>query len=675
MSSHVTSLTASVRFLGLLLPLFLGPAIQQAWAQGDVTPPTMLSFKVSPNPVNAIGSPQTVTVQIGASDNDAGVSFTEPQSVYNAVTFKSPSGKETIGVRGSTFRLISGTPLTGIWQSTFTVSNFSDSGIWTLTSVEFPDAVGNFQSYSATQLASLGIATTLTINSTPDTTPPALAGLVFSSTAVNVSEGPQTIALSFNLTDDLAGVAFPTGANDNFVFQIRSPSGKQSQWRAADDFRLISGTPLNGTWRITFPIPQYSEPGTWSINSLTLKDAANNSITLNAASISALGLSPSITVISTPSDTTPPTLLNFSFNPSTIDTTLSSQTVTVTIQASDNLSGVNWDGESPNFGFLRGATFTSPSGQQSHLVGSFDELVLTSGTPQNGTWTGTLVFPQFSEAGSWKPSLTMKDAATNTVAYSNAQLQTLGDTLDLNNILPSLQPDGSLGSAGGTVSDSVYGNRAQVTVPSGVLSAATSIAIDVLQTPLSVPIPNGYSTTPGFFVNVNTVPAAPVPLPPPGITVVLPLPTFITPGTSVSLWRVDASVGPVPEPWYGGGTLVTTTPAPGTVNSDGLSATYHNVAHLSLLVTLQPTSATVPGDVNGDGKVDCADVAIVESAFGTRVGQLGYQARADINGDGVVNIIDLAIVSRQLPVGLVCLPDPPDPGTNGLAAAPPQRHQ
>src|SRR5262249_52649411 len=160
---------------------------------------------------------------------------------------------------------------------------------------------------------------------------------------------------------------------------------------------------------------------------------------------------------------------------------------------------------------------------------------------------------------------------------------------------------------------------------------------------------------PGYFVNIVTIPPAPVPLPAPGITVVLPLPSFTTPGTAVTLWRIDDATGsPVPEPWYQNGTtLITAMPAPVAVISDGLSAIYINVLNFSNLVSLQPGS-TMLGDVNADGKNECADIAIIEAAFGKRVGQVGYQARADVNGDSVVNIIDLSMVSRLLPAGLIC---------------------
>lgn len=63
---------------------------------------------------------------------------------------------------------------------------------------------------------------------------------------------------------------------------------------------------------------------------------------------------------------------------------------------------------------------------------------------------------------------------------------------------------------------------------------------------------------------------------------------------------------------------------------------------------------SIPGDVNGDGVVNCADIAVVKTAFGTQVGQPGYNANADVNNDGVVNIIDESIVARHLPSGTRC---------------------
>jgi hypothetical protein len=62
----------------------------------------------------------------------------------------------------------------------------------------------------------------------------------------------------------------------------------------------------------------------------------------------------------------------------------------------------------------------------------------------------------------------------------------------------------------------------------------------------------------------------------------------------------------------------------------------------------------MPGDVNGDGKINCADIALVKAAFGTRAGHPGFNPSADVNQDGVVNVLDLAIISQKLAPGTKC---------------------
>jgi hypothetical protein len=60
------------------------------------------------------------------------------------------------------------------------------------------------------------------------------------------------------------------------------------------------------------------------------------------------------------------------------------------------------------------------------------------------------------------------------------------------------------------------------------------------------------------------------------------------------------------------------------------------------------------GDVNGDGVVSCADVALVKASLNQKQGQSGYNPDADINQDGVVDIRDTAFVTAHLPKGTKC---------------------
>jgi hypothetical protein len=62
----------------------------------------------------------------------------------------------------------------------------------------------------------------------------------------------------------------------------------------------------------------------------------------------------------------------------------------------------------------------------------------------------------------------------------------------------------------------------------------------------------------------------------------------------------------------------------------------------------------MPGDANGDGQINCLDLAIVKASMGKSTGQPGFDPRADVNHDGIVNVLDLAIVSQKLIPGTIC---------------------
>jgi hypothetical protein len=85
-------------------------------------------------------------------------------------------------------------------------------------------------------------------------------------------------------------------------------------------------------------------------------------------------------------------------------------------------------------------------------------------------------------------------------------------------------------------------------------------------------------------------------------------------------------------------------------SSDTFTLQFSSVSGTSPVIT------PVPGDRDGDGSVDCADLRIVEASFGKAVGQPGFDPRADANKDGIVNILDLSIVARGLPAGTTCTP-------------------
>ena len=115
---------------------------------------------------------------------------------------------------------------------------------------------------------------------------------------------------------------------------------------------------------------------------------------LRAIGIWAL-LTMSATAFAQTSDTTPPELIAFDFNPKNIDVTGMAQIVTATAEVTDDLSG-------PSSVCV---TFRSPSGAQNH--GRC--LSRTELTPLHSTFTGPVEIPEFVESGTWSVSVFVND--------------------------------------------------------------------------------------------------------------------------------------------------------------------------------------------------------------------------------------------------------------------------
>jgi hypothetical protein len=88
-----------------------------------------------------------------------------------------------------------------------------------------------------------------------------------------------------------------------------------------------------------------------------------------------------------------------------------------------------------------------------------------------------------------------------------------------------------------------------------------------------------------------------MPLPAPGLTIVLPLANVMTPGSVLALYRVDPATGNLVPALDTGGLPVT-----GIVDAPhGLSATFSGVASLSTVVGLIPGLTTVIVDIRPGG--------------------------------------------------------------------------
>lgn len=78
------------------------------------------------------------------------------------------------------------------------------------------------------------------------------------------------------------------------------------------------------------------------------------------------------------------------------------------------------------------------------------------------------------------------------------------------------------------------------------------------------------------------------------------------------------------------------------------------LAVVALLVSPSATRAvSIPGDLNGDRRVDMADLVVFAGAWGSRTGMATYSAAADFNQDGSVDILDLMTIADNWGISFV----------------------
>jgi hypothetical protein len=244
------------------------------------------------------------------------------------------------------------------------------------------------------------IATVRQSSSQPaDTTPPVLTSLAVTPSAVDVSTGSATVTFDYSATDDLSGVTA-------FSVALQAPG----QGFCLAHFETFAAT-LSRTGSLSVTIPQYGPAGTWTICEVVVEDAANNAQRYATADLANLGFPASLTVVSNPSDSTPPQLTSLAVTPSAVDVGTGPATVTFDYSATDDLSGVT----------AFSVALQAPG--QGFCLAHFETFAATL----SRTGSLSVMIPQDAPVGSWTIcSAEVDDGVGNQARYQTTDLANLG---------------------------------------------------------------------------------------------------------------------------------------------------------------------------------------------------------------------------------------------------------
>jgi uncharacterized repeat protein (TIGR01451 family) len=274
-----------------------------------------------------------------------------------------------------------------------------------------------------------------------DVETPNVLSFDFDPKSVDTSTSSQDITFTVRLKDDLSGI----GMSDDLVSywsgaSFQSPSGEQRVSVSFHQNDRVSGTDLDGIYESKMTLPRYSEKGTWKLDYVSISDRVGNTKRLDKDDMTALSF-PTEFEVESIGDVTPPNILEFGFDPKSVDTSTSSQDITFTVRLKDDLSGIGMSDDLVSY--WSGASFQSPSGEQRVSV-SFHQNDRVSGTDLDGIYESKMTLPRYSEKGTWKLDyVSISDRVGNTKRLDKDDMTSLGFPTEFQND-PSYNPPAGL---------------------------------------------------------------------------------------------------------------------------------------------------------------------------------------------------------------------------------------
>lgn len=366
----------------------------------DTVPPVATAFTFEASTVDVTNASASVPVTVAASDSAANASGVK---------------RVEVAVRGprnyieARMHLTSGDASSGTWTGSLTVPQGAKAGVYTLQQVSVTDKDRNTQYYGGysqnPNAISLQSGWDSSFAVTDGSTPPSqtkagkLTGFSFSPRSVDTTEGSKRVTVRATFA-----APYPTTLRAEFF----NTEGRRGFGRSVR-LKPVTGAP--GSFKGRFTVGQWVGKSTASAN-LQAFFGGNTKPRFrfyNTADLAAQDFPTSLNVRGA-SDRVKPTLTGLSLSSDSVDTTTGKQSLTVTAQATDALSGVH---QVSVTAYHRGRSGGDTSAR----------LKL-----QGSDWVGQLTFRQCITPGAWKLEAFVRDHANNYQRYRPHALSTAGFT-------------------------------------------------------------------------------------------------------------------------------------------------------------------------------------------------------------------------------------------------------
>jgi molybdenum cofactor biosynthesis enzyme len=378
---------SSSHFWACLLTLFLS-----SWANADDTDaPTLNAISIDKVTVDVTEESQTITITVDASD-ESGVDWENRYSLDRTqLWFRDPGGTYHYALGNN--------ENPGIL--TLTIDNSDVGGEWQVGRLTLVDVNGNAKDFS--NLSEYDFPDSIEVLGGAEADPPSLSAISIDKVTVDVTEESQTITITVDASDE-SGVDWENRYSlDRTQLWFRDPGGT---------YHYALGNNEN-PGILTLTIDNSDVGGEWQVGRLTLVDVNGNA--KDFSNLSEYDFPDSIEVLGG-AEADPPSLSAISIDKVTVDVTEESQTITITVDASDE-SGVDWENR---YSLDRTQLwFRDPGGTYHYALGNNENPGIL-----------TLTIDNSDVGGEWQVGrLTLVDVNGNAKDFSNLTAYGLPDYL------------------------------------------------------------------------------------------------------------------------------------------------------------------------------------------------------------------------------------------------------
>ena len=349
---------------------------------GDNTGPVLLNVTVATAVVNTGTAAVTVAVLIRYQTSISGLSscsayFLPPNNIGNYLYLYGYVSNNDI---------VSGSLTDGTMRVHGTLSQLSPQGVWNMMYVECSDAYGRVTAASA-PFSGYSFNVSFVQLAPGYSLSPNITSLAFGPLSVNTQA--QQVLISGLL-------GFSDGVGISSCSVSFSPDGNNYFSITGSATTLSSGNATQGVMALSGTLSTYSIRGYWTVRSVTCQNIASHQTNIDTASQTQAFLA-----LSAPQgfnqtglgDRIPPVIRSFQLYPTTLNTTAQDVLVYVRLDASDNMSGINYCE----------ARFNDPDGvwQAFYIYGYVSNGYLVSGTILNGTMLINAYMRRWARMGVW----------------------------------------------------------------------------------------------------------------------------------------------------------------------------------------------------------------------------------------------------------------------------------